>query len=257
MTSAAIIGKGFIGQAQIRMFTAVFARQDLVTYDPAWDDSYPGEAIAGCDFAVICVGTPPAADGSADLRYVDDAVGRLPGSLPVLIRSTVPPGTTARIQSGREGLACHAPEFMHERPGGAWAQSTDVPFLILGGTPEARGFFAPHLAKFFPNIHGCAAVTAELVKYTINLYLATRVTFINEMAAVCRATGGNWEDVRKAWLMDPRITPEYTGMAGYTPGFGGRCWPKDLSALIIAAADAGYEPEFLEAVADANERFRG
>jgi UDPglucose 6-dehydrogenase len=182
----------------------------------------------------------------------------LPPHVPALIRSTVPPGTTDRIAAARTGLVCHAPEFMHERAGGAWAESADVPFLILGGTPGARGYFRFLLAGFFPKIHECDAVTAELAKYVINLHLATRVTFINEMDAICRAVGADWEDVRQAWLCDPRITPEYTGgIAEFGPGFGGRCWPKDLAALIHAARGAGYEPGFLEAVQSANGRFRG
>ena len=76
------------------------------------------------------------------------------------------------------------------------------------------------------------------------------------MAGIAKAFGVEWESVRQGWLMDPRITPEYTGMAGFPPGFGGRCWPKDLAALIAAAEDAGYDPEFLTAVQEANGRFR-
>ena len=249
----AIIGMGFIGQAQARMLVG----HDLVTYDVAGGGPYPQDRLTICEVAVVCVGTPARADGAANLSFLYDALDRLPASLPVLIRSTVPPGTTDRIQRQRSGYVCHAPEFMHERPGGAWAETTDVPFLILGGTTRAREFFRPRLEEFFPWIHGCDAVTAELVKYTINLYMATRITFVNEMARICETAGGEWETVRQAWLNDPRITPEYTAMAGFAPGFGGRCWPKDLSALITAARAAGYEPGFLQAVQDANERFRG
>jgi UDPglucose 6-dehydrogenase len=251
---AAVIGLGVVGRAQARML----AGHDLVGYDIASGGAYPRDLVGACDFAVVAVGTPQARDGSADLSGVRGALAALPGHLPVLLRSTVPPGTTARFQAGRRGPVCHAPEFMHERQGGAWAETTDVPFLILGGTPQAREFFRPVLAGFFPKIHECDALTAEIVKYVINLHLAARVTFINEMDAICRAFGADWENVRQAWLMDPRITPEYTGgIAEYGPGFGGRCWPKDLSALIAAAKDAGYVPGFLESVREANERFRG
>jgi UDP-glucose 6-dehydrogenase len=73
---------------------------------------------------------------------------------------------------------------------------------------------------------------------------------------VCEAFGADYENVRAAWLSDPRMTAVYTQRAGYPPGFDGRCWPKDLSALIAASTDAGYQPRFLEAVEAANERFR-
>jgi UDPglucose 6-dehydrogenase len=249
----AIVGMGVVGRAQARMFSG----HDLVTYDAADGVPYPADRIADCDFAVVCVGTPGRRDGTANLSFLFDALDQLPASLPVLIRSTVPPGTTGRIRARRTGYVCHAPEFMHERPGAAWQETTDVPWMLLGGAPLAREFFRPRLEQVFPGtIHGCDAVTAELAKYTANLYWATRVTFVSEMAAICDAAGADWEDVRQAWLQDPRMTPEYTAMAGFGPGFGGRCWPKDLVALIAASENAGYKPGFLEAVRDANARFR-
>jgi nucleotide sugar dehydrogenase len=250
---AALIGLGVVGSAQARML----AGHDLVAYDARTVSPYPRDEIAGCDFAVIAVGTPQAPDGAADLSQVRAAFTRLPGRLPVLIRSTIPPGTTDALAACRQAPVACAPEFMHERKGGAWAETTDVPFLILGGTLAAREFFRPVLGEFFPKIHECTAKVAEIAKYVINLHLAARVTFINEMDAICQSVGADWEDVRQAWLCDPRITPEYTGgIAEFGPGFGGRCWPKDLSAMIAAAREAGYEPGFLEAVQEANERFR-
>jgi len=250
----AVIGLGVVGRAQARML----AGHTLVTYDAAGGDPYPETQIAGCDFAVITVGTPAAADGSADLAQVYEAFRRLPAGLPVLIRSTVPPRTTAALQARHGAPVCHAPEFMHERPGGAWRETTDVPYLILGGTPAACAFFRPLLAAVFPGrIHECSATEAELVKYTANLHWAARVTFVNEMARICAAVGAHWENVRAAWLEDPRVAPEYTGYAGFPPGFGGRCWPKDLAALIAAARDRGYHPAFLESVQEANRRFQG
>ena len=231
----------------------MFAGHDLVTYDKAFRSAYPLAHLAECDFAVICVDTPPLPDGSADLRNLNDALTSLPAGLPVLIRSTVPPGTTGKI----ERMACHAPEFLHERKGGAWQESTDVPFLILGGKPAAREFFAYYLKQVYPGkIYGCDALTAELVKYTANAYWAARVTFVNEMARVAQSFGAEWEAVREAWLQDERVGPAYTQIAGFEPGFDGRCWPKDLAAIISAAQEDGYQAEFLEAILQSNDRFR-
>jgi UDPglucose 6-dehydrogenase len=251
--SVAIIGMGVVGRAQAKLFG------DVVTYDIAREEPYPREAIAACDFAVIAVGTPPLPDGSADLSAVLRAVTALPSGLPVLIRSTVPPGTTDRLQAAYPSrLVGHAPEFLTERDGGPWPESADVPFLVLGGSPEARRFFRQHLQRVFTgDIHETTATEAELVKYTANLHWATRVTFVNEMARVCAAFGTDWEDVRAGWQCDERVSPAYTRMAGFPPGFGGACWPKDLAALIAASTGAGHDPEFLRAVAAANDRFRG
>ena len=136
----AIIGMGVVGRAQARMF----GPHTHVAYDLAQAD-YPERAISECDFAVIAVGTPPRDDGQADLEPLFCAMARLPETMPVLIRSTVPPGTTASIQAGRSGITAHAPEFMYEGATGPWLRATDVPFMLLGGVSAARSWFLPYL----------------------------------------------------------------------------------------------------------------
>lgn len=248
----AIIGMGVIGKAQADMFYA----HELVPYDPATHGVYPLKEIASCDFAIVCVGTPEAADGGADLSYVEKAARKLPPHVPMMLRSTVPPGTTDRLFGDRD-LYCHAPEFMGENRLHSWQRSQDVPYMIVGGRPEASRWFHEMMVGVFPGtIHECSAVESELAKYAANLYWANRVTFVNEFAKVCEAFGADYENVRAAWLSDPRMSPEYTRRAGYPAGFDGRCWPKDLAALISASWRAGYEAEFLQAISDSNERFR-
>lgn len=248
----AIIGLGIVGSAQVRLFSG----HHLVTYDITQDSEYPGRQITGCDFAVVCVGTPDAA-GRADTSAVYEAFLRLPPGLPVLIRSTVPPGTTDELQEARpDSHVCHAPEFLTEREGSVWPDSADVPWMLLGGSHRATGWFRERLSPVFPGtIHECTALESELAKYTANIYWAARVTFVNEMAAVCTAFGVSWEKVRVAWLRDDRVHEHYTHLEGFPPGFGGRCWPKDLAAIITASSDAGHKPEFLRAIEEANERF--
>lgn len=249
----AVIGLGVIGSAQAEMFDA----HDVIAYDPAHHDAYPADDIAGCDFAIICVGTPETDDGHADLRYVESAADQIPPGLPVMLRSTVPPGTTDRLFAHTGRLYCHAPEFMGENVLHSWQRPADVPYMIIGGDPTATLFFKTAFTHVFPGpIHECSAKESELAKYAANLYWATRVTFINELALICGQFGADYENVRAAWLSDPRMTSVYTKRAGYPAGFDGRCWPKDLAALTVASADAGYDPEFLRSIAEANERFR-
>lgn len=249
----AIIGMGTVGRAQ----AGLFAGHDLVTWDIKDGLPYPYKDIAGCDFAVICVPTPKGPGGATDLEAVLDAFSALPTGVPVLLRSTVPPGTTGQLASVPMRFVCHVPEFLHERPAAGWPRSADVPFMIVGGGEIDRAFFVPKLRAVFPGtIHECDSLTAELAKYTANLYWAAKVTFVNEMARVCQAAGGDWDDVRAAWLCDHRVSPAYTRMAGFPPGFGGACWPKDLAALIAASYARGYDPEFLECIQIANARFR-
>lgn len=252
----AIIGMGVIGSAQAEMFSG----HELVTYDPQDHDTYPHTDIARCDFAIICVGTPEGEDGRADLAYVKDAVRELhmASDIPVMLRSTVPPGTTDYLLKGSgSSLYCHAPEFMGENVLHSWQRSVDVPYMIIGGKPEATRFFHERFAGVFPGtFHECSAIESEMAKYMANLYWANRVTFVNEMALICDQFGVDYENVRDAWLQDPRMTSVYTRRAGYPPGFDGRCWPKDLAALIAASEDAGYVPDFLRSISLANNRFR-
>lgn len=247
----AIIGLGIVGTAQ----TKLFSDHDLVTYDPRFNLAYPEAQIADCDFAVICVGTPESEDGSADLQAFWEALLKLPDDLPVLIRSTVPPGTSRIVAKSRSGHVVFCPEFMHEREGGLWRKSSDVPWLILGGAPDATSWFHNRVFFWHSHVYECDMVTAELSKYVANIYWAVRVTFVNEMNEICSRFGVDWENVRRAWLQDSRVNRAYTAIDGFPPGFGGRCLPKDLAALIDSSTKAGYDPEFLIAVQDANARF--
>lgn len=253
----AVIGLGVVGSAQVRMLEPHY---EVVGYDKVSGEDYPADEIAKCEFAVVAVGTPSYQDGSINLDHVMEAVAQLPGEMPVMIRSTVIPGTCQWLGDVHEGYVAHVPEFMHERIGGPWRDTSDVPFVILGcDDPAGTGFFGHHLEAlpWAAPIHFTTTVVSELVKYVANLHWATQVTFVNEMAGIAKAAGADWEIVRTAWLKDERIHPEYTSMVGYEPGFGGRCWPKDLGALIAAAKELEYHPHFLEAVRDANERFQG
>jgi UDPglucose 6-dehydrogenase len=252
---AGIIGLGVVGRAQTRLF----AGANLVCYDPAYVEKYPHDDLESCDFAVICVDTPTDLAGRQNVHKVVTAYQQLPPKLPTIIRSTIVPGMTGWLLThfDRGALTVHVPEFLHERAAGEYRESGDVPWMLLGGTPEAREFFRPHLAAVHTgHVHECASLEAELAKYVSNLYWATRVTFVNEMARVSESFGAGWEQVRAAWTQDPRVNPAYTSMAGFPPGFAGACWPKDLSALIAASSGRGYEPDFLRCLRAANERFR-
>ncbi len=248
---AAVIGLGVIGSAQVRLLGPMVR----VTYDIK-AGRYPARMIHGCDFAVICVGTPKGEDGQADLTALHAALRRLPASMPVMIRSTIPPGTMTALEATR-GCVVHVPEFMQERDDALWREPSDVPFMICGGTIKAREWFQPVVTRMAGGpLYFCTGLEAELVKYTANCYLAAKVTFANEMARVCAAFGADWEAVREGWLHDPRAGTSHTATKGHGPGFGGSCLPKDLSAVIKASEGAGYMPEFLWAIEEANARFK-
>jgi UDPglucose 6-dehydrogenase len=259
MTRIAIIGMGHVGTA---MHALLNPHARLITYDAAAGLDYPARDLAACHAAIICVDTPMASDGSCDISHVRDAVERVPVGT-VLIKSTVPPGTTDLLADMTGKQVCFSPEYFGEPayqhpwwPGGP----REVPFVILGGDPLTRraliDLLQPVLGPAVTYFQ-CTAVEAETIKYMENAYLAAKVTFVNEFRRICAAVGADWHTVREGWLLDPRISPSHTAAFATAPGFGGKCLPKDLSAIIRAATDAGYHPSFLAQILLSNHDFRG
>ncbi|HSM02168.1 MAG TPA: UDP-glucose/GDP-mannose dehydrogenase family protein [Acidimicrobiia bacterium] len=218
------------------------------------------EAPAGAEAAFIVVGTPRFDDGRVDLSQVfaatDQLAARMADGAMVVVKSTVPVGTTrqvaARIESA--GLRLHVgcnPEFLRE--GTAVDDFLAPDRVVIGtGSPEAeaimRDVYAPQIAQgitfFFTTIE-----SAELIKYASNAFLATKLSFINEIADLCEASGAVVEDVARGIGFDTRIGPSYL-RAG--PGFGGACLPKDTQALWHTSRDFGTGSRIVGAALDVN-----
>lgn len=253
-----VIGMGYVGKA----FADCFASQhELVTWDSADGYPYPREQLAACDYAIVCVPTPSLDSGHSDVSAVETAIAELPCKR-VLLKSTVPPGTTDRLVAMMEKQICYWPEYIGESRyyNPYFASSIEqVPFVILGGEPPIRRWFVDVLAtRLGPTkmYFQCAAVEAELAKYAENAFIATKVTFANEFRRIAEALGGDWHTVREAWLLDPRVERMHTAAFADEPGFSGRCLPKDLRAIVAAAIDAGYAPALLEQVLASNDALR-
>ena len=224
-------------------------------------------AIADVDVHFICVGTPQKADSlAADLKYVDaalDAVAPIckPGAL-VVGKSTVPVGTAARLRerllkvnSGAD-LAWN-PEFLRE--GFAVEDTLHPNRLVVGVTNDAaedklKEIYASNLAENTPWVRADLP-TSELVKVAANSFLATKISFINAMAEVCEAAGGDVTVLAKAIGYDPRIGSRFL-QAGI--GFGGGCLPKDIRAFMARAGELGADQalEFLREIDSINLRAR-
>ena len=201
-------------------------------------------AIADVDVHFICVGTPQKADSlAADLKYVDaalDAVAAIckPGAL-VVGKSTVPVGTAARLRErllkiNPEADLAWNPEFLRE--GFAVEDTLRPNRLVVGVTSDAaeaklKEIYASNLAENTPWVRADLP-TSELVKVAANSFLATKISFINAMAEVCEAAGGDVTVLAKAIGYDPRIGNRFL-QAGI--GFGGGCLPKDIRAFMARA----------------------
>ena len=254
----AVIGMGHVGSSMCRIFRD---HAELVTYDSAQGESYPAGDLASCEFAIVAVDTPANADGSCNTDNVLSAVARLPIGR-ILLKSTVPPGTTDWLMKQTGKQICFSPEYFGEsayyEP--FWPAGPEgVPFVVLGGPVSFRGYLIDRmLPALGPSkvYFQCTALEAEIIKYMENAYLATKVAFVNEFYNICRRYNADWHTVREGWLLDPRISSSHTAVFAASPGFSGKCLPKDLRAIISASAKAGYSPGLLLQVLESNRQFR-
>ena len=219
------------------------------------------QATQDAELVFIAVGTPQGDDGSADLsglwRVVDQLAQCLtPGTI-VVIKSTVPVGTNReaarrlKAQTGRDVAVCSNPEFLKE--GCAIDDFTKPDRVVVGVTRDEVGEVLEQLYKpFLRTDHPFLTMgleSAEMTKYVANCLLATKISFINEMANLCERVGANINEVRRGIGHDQRI-----GFAFLFPGvgYGGSCFPKDVRALISVSEASGLQPRILQSVDDVN-----
>lgn len=216
------------------------------------------EAVEGAEFLFICVGTPPTASGDANLSAVWSVIEELPPGLEgvvLVMKSTVPVGTGEKVRAelDRRGLSgvgyASCPEFLAE--GTAVRDFMESDRVVVGSYEDADGdaVAALHDRLDAPVVR-MDVPSAEMVKLAANAYLATRISFINEIANVCELVGADVEDVAAGMGLDRRIGTHYL-RAGL--GFGGSCFPKDVSFLKLLAGNSGYHFHVVTAVMEVNE----
>jgi UDPglucose 6-dehydrogenase len=224
------------------------------------------EAVKRAEVVFIAVGTPTGEDGSADLQHVLGAareVARaMTGYTVIVDKSTVPAGTSERVREAIARETKHPfsvvsnPEFLKQ--GAAVEDFLKPDRVVIGATDERAAAIMTDLYRPFTRtgapimVMDCAS--AEVCKYAANAMLATRISFMNEIANVCELFGADADKVRKAIASDKRIGPAFL-FPGV--GYGGSCFPKDVKAIIKFAADKKYRFKILEAVEAVNERQKG
>jgi len=218
-----------------------------------------GTALGGADIAMIAVNTPPTTTGEADVSNVIASVEQIlryaRNGLVIAIKSTVPVGTGDQVEvlAREAGLDLHIvsnPEFL--RQGSAISDFMNPDRVVVGAENSSAGY---QTQRLYRRINGpfllCSRRSAELAKYVSNALLATRVSFINEVAAICDATEADVEEVSEIVGLDHRIGLHYL-KAGL--GWGGSCLPKDVLALSATAASRGCSTVMLDAAARVNHR---
>ena len=227
--------------------------------------------VQDCDLIFVTVGTPQNKTGAIDLSIIKKAMNSLGKSIrkskkqqTILVKSTVVPGTmkdvilpilenNSKKKAGKDFGLISNPEFLQESTA---IRDTEFPHAVVLGGYKTK--FMKNVERFFTKLHPKTPIiitnhqTAEMIKYANNSFLATKISFINQLSNICqKIPGANIDDIAKTIGLDPRIGKLFLN-AG--PGYGGSCLPKDMKALIKFAKITGVKPTLLNAVEDVNTK---
>jgi UDPglucose 6-dehydrogenase len=251
--SMLIVGYGHVGQQMGKWFPeAEYADVDGITRKVS--DGEPGKNW-DFDLGMLCVPTPPDADGRCDTSIVRQAYEHWSDRVRCwCLKSTVSVGTTESLGPN----VCFSPEYYGETIGHPLRES--LPFVILGGPPDVTRAWATAwtlVTNSETRIYQTDARTAELCKLMENSWLATKVSFCNQFYDLANLAGVDWHELRELWLADPRITRSHTYVYPHNRGFGGKCLPKDTGNLCAWARDQGWPASLIESVRAYNRGLRG
>jgi UDPglucose 6-dehydrogenase len=246
-----IAGYGFVGKAYEMFFNGRFENIKIV--DPQYNDNTIDEDTK---YLVVCVPTPQQDNGACNTSIVYDVVKSAPDHAKILIKSTISlDGWNTLREAFPQKEICFSPEFL--RAANYLNDIKDVDNVILSGD---YSFWADQYSILYPNIkqHIVRPEEAILIKYFRNSFLATKVTFFNQLYDMCIATGVDFDQVRAGVAADTRIGYSHTVVApdDGVRGFGGMCFPKDTAALLKMAADKNINLNTLEAAVEYNKTLR-
>lgn len=253
----AIVGRGYVGKSYAKLF------KDAIFYER--NEPNNRDEINKCDLAIVSVPTKMNDDGSCDTSIVEEVISWLETPL-ILIKSTIPPGTTKKLKEKYGKRICHSPEFVGEGgyfiPFWKYVHPTEPiyhDFMIIGGDASDRDAI---LQIFYPVLGATKTyyqvdeTTSELIKYFENCLIATKVTICNEFYEIAKSFGVSYSQLREGVVLDKRLGEMFTIVYENRRGFDGKCLPKDMNALAYASKKSGYKAEFLEDILKNNKRLR-
>lgn len=248
-----IIGVGFVGGALADYFKT--RPVELFLYDKYKKIGSP-EQVSRAEIIFVATPTPFLPSGGFDLSLVEDAIQNIAGNKTVVIKSSVVPGSTEKLQKKfPRHKILFSPEFLREVS--AFEDMIHPDRQLMGYTASSRSIAAAAL-KLLPRAPYekiMPAGEAEMVKYMANAFLALKVVFGNEFCGLCEKLGIDYDEVRRAVVKDPRIGDSHFDVAhgGYR-GYGGSCFPKDVNAIIQLAAERKAPLPLLEGMRKINRR---
>ena len=260
-----IIGQGFVGNAVYQKFKNYY---DVLTYDldESKSNSNVNEIICNCTNIFVCLPTPMNEDGSCNISIVESVLAgidlttdNLETKRNIIIKSTIPPGTTEKWNRRFESLnIVFNPEFLTEANAVSDYENQDR--IILGGVRPATTELKTIFSKVFPKAHiiKTDSTHAEMVKYLTNTFLATKVSFANEMYSLCNQLNVDYDKVVEYATLDDRLGKSHWNVPGPDGdfGFGGHCFPKDLAAILHLSEKLNTMNNVLCAVQETNNNVR-
>lgn len=260
MINIGIVGYGFVGKALHALFDDSH-KFNVIIYDPNinnYSSDLHKDSINSAHYAFVCVPTPCNDDGSCDTSIIKDAISWIKSDI-VIIRSTIPPGTTKSLYDLRNKIVFQ-PEYIGETIDHPLIDHHSHGFVIIGSESKYDAQRVAELYKtvFNSNIkfYFTDSTTAELCKYMENSFFAAKVMFCNEFYSMAENFGVNYDELRELWLADPRVNRDHTFVYNDNRGFSGKCLPKDVSAIISKSKEEGYKPKLLEALMNINAEYR-
>ncbi len=260
-----IIGYGIVGQALAYGFSQpeIKDKYEIRYYDKYKDTESLEEVVGKSEFIFICLPTPMKDDESGiDLSIIEESIAEITSLTNntdkiIVIKSTVVPGTTASFEKKypKSNFAFN-PEFLTEANYLEDFLSADRNIVGANSDLTSRRLISLYRQRFpKTKVFQTDTTTAEMVKYMANAFLATKVIFANEIYALCQALGIKYEEVKSMVVGDHRIFDSHLDVTT-AKGFGGKCFPKDIVALIGRAKDLKVEPKLLETVWSINKKIR-
>ena len=252
-----VIGNGFVGEAISFAFSSI-SEMYIFDTDPSRSLS-DINSVHKCDYVFVCVPTPMYEDGSQDLSYVENVFEKANEKPVYILKSTVLPGTTEKLSKKYPSFKIiFSPEFLTERS--AKLDMLTQSRIILGGdfklTEKAKSLFNQRFK--IKNIIQTDSKTAELTKYMNNTFFATKVSIMNEFKLLCDKIGANWEDALRGFVSDGRIGDSHLNVPGHDGklGYGGTCFPKDVSSLLFYSKKHDIEMNTIEGGWNTNQNVR-
>ena len=260
MQKLGIIGQGFVGNAIYQKFKNYY---EVLTYDldKSKCNSTFDEVDRKCKTIFVCLPTPMNKDGSCNVSIVEKVLSELNNKRQhdVVIKSTIPPGTTKKWNLEYSNLSIvFNPEFLTEANAVKGFENQNR--IILGGPRPTTTKIKRIYTKVFSDIHiiKTGSTHAEMVKYVTNTFLATKVSFANEIYQITRELNLDYDKVIEYAMFDERLGKSHWSVPGPDGdfGYGGHCFPKYLGALISVAKELNIDPKILESVRDKNDEIR-